>query len=153
MCPKYRETTHAVDAMSSPRLAGHHQHRASIPKCSSACAWPHPRPAATPRWCRKSPIITRALQLDEDSSDKSSSNDVDEGDEELIKTFSLPQSLVDRNSALVKELRGELILAPLTRANHLPFRRWVREMGCRVTMSEMAFARTLLKWVICEDRA
>lgn len=70
---------------------------------------------------------------------------MDEGDDELINTFSLPESLRDRNSALVKELRGELILAPLTRANHLPFRRWVREMGCKVTMSEMAFAKTLLK--------
>ena len=114
------------------------------PTCDYSYTWPRNRPAAR---YQNSLIATRAFQLDETSSDKLSnfSNDVDEGDDELINTFSLPESLRDRNSALVKELRGELILAPLTRANHLPFRRWVREMGCKVTMSEMAFAKTLLK--------
>ncbi len=78
-------------------------------------------------------------------STSSSKNDVEEGDQELMSTFSLSQSLRDRNAALVEELRGELILAPLTRGNHAPFRKWCMENGCKATMSEMAFAKTLLK--------
>lgn len=66
-------------------------------------------------------------------------------DSELMSSFVLSRELRDRNAALTDQLRGELILAPLTRANHLPFRRWCMEMGAEVTMSEMSFAKQLLK--------
>lgn len=47
---------------------------------------------------------------------------------------------------LASSLRGNLILAPLTRGNNLPFRRLCAEdFGCGVTMSEMIFARNLIK--------
>jgi len=46
---------------------------------------------------------------------------------------------------LVEQLRGQTILAPLTRGNNLPFRRLCAEFGAEVTMSEMGFARQLLK--------
>ncbi len=71
---------------------------------------------------------------------------VEEEDQELISSFGpLASTLAVRNALLASELRGQLILAPLTRANHLPFRRWCMELGCKVTMSEMAFAKQLLK--------
>jgi tRNA-dihydrouridine synthase 3 len=50
-----------------------------------------------------------------------------------------------RNAALVDRLRGQVILAPLTRGNNLPFRRLCAEFGATVTTSEMGFARQLLK--------
>jgi hypothetical protein len=50
-----------------------------------------------------------------------------------------------RNAALVERLRGQLILAPLTRGNSLPFRRLCAEYGAQVTFSEMAFARQVVK--------
>lgn len=37
----------------------------------------------------------------------------------------LPAEQLARNAALVERLRGQTILAPLTRGNHLPFRRLV----------------------------
>ncbi|KAK9868063.1 hypothetical protein WJX84_011334 [Apatococcus fuscideae] len=51
----------------------------------------------------------------------------------------------DRNKIFAERLHGKLILAPLTRGNHLPFRQLCAELGADVTMSEMAFARMLLK--------
>lgn len=50
-----------------------------------------------------------------------------------------------RNAALVDRLRGQVILAPLTRGNNLPFRRLCADFGAVVTTSEMGFARPLLK--------
>lgn len=52
---------------------------------------------------------------------------------------------IQRNSDLVEKLRGQLILAPLTRGNNLPFRRLCAEFGADVTTSEMGFARQLIK--------
>ena len=53
----------------------------------------------------------------------------------------LPPEQLARNAALVEQLRGQLILAPLTRGNHLPFRRLCADFGADVLLSEMAFAR------------
>ncbi len=39
---------------------------------------------------------------------------------------------LERNAAIVERLRGQLILAPLTRANHLPFRRLCADFGAEV---------------------
>jgi hypothetical protein len=50
-----------------------------------------------------------------------------------------------RNAALVARLKGKLILAPLTRGGHLAFRRLCADFGAEVTVSEMAFARGLVK--------
>jgi hypothetical protein len=57
----------------------------------------------------------------------------------------LTEEHLQRNAALVEQLRGQLILAPLTRGNNLPFRRLCCDFGCRVTTSEMSFARHLLR--------
>ena len=50
-----------------------------------------------------------------------------------------------RNEALVSRLRGQLILAPLTKGGNLPFRRLCVDFGAQATMSEMVFARKLIK--------
>ncbi|KAG1659116.1 hypothetical protein FOA52_015909 [Chlamydomonas sp. UWO 241] len=68
-------------------------------------------------------------------------------DAELCKSFSVPQAVLDANALLVEDLRGELILAPLTRGNHGPFRAFCMKHGCRVTMSEMAFGKELVKGI------
>ena len=52
---------------------------------------------------------------------------------------------IQRNAELVEKLRGQVILAPLTRGNNLPFRRLCADFGAEVTMSEMAFARHMIK--------
>ena len=49
----------------------------------------------------------------------------------------LTSAHLERNAALVERLRGQLILAPLTRGNHLPFRKLCAELGATVTMSEV----------------
>ena len=53
------------------------------------------------------------------------------------------------SDAAVEEFRarlaGQLVLAPLTKGGNLPFRRLCVDFGCAVTVSEMAFARFLLK--------
>eukprot|EP00889_Picochlorum_renovo_P000401 jgi/Picre1/27431/NNA_000398.t1 len=50
------------------------------------------------------------------------------------------------HSEFSEQLKGKLILAPLTRGNNLPFRRLVSEdFSAPITMSEMVFARYLIK--------
>ena len=60
-----------------------------------------------------------------------------------------PEPLTDdhiaRNRHLANRLQGQVILAPLTRGNNLPFRRLCAYYGADVTMSEMGFARQLIK--------
>lgn len=46
---------------------------------------------------------------------------------------------------LAEKLRGKLVLAPLTRGGHLPFRRLCAGFGAEVTTSEMVFARELIR--------
>ncbi len=41
--------------------------------------------------------------------------------------------------------RGTCILAPLTKGGNRAFRQLTTEFGCDVTMSEMAYARNLIK--------
>lgn len=57
----------------------------------------------------------------------------------------LTEAQISRNSELAAKLNGKLILAPLTRGGNLPFRRLCAEFGAEVTMSEMVFARQLLR--------
>ena len=45
---------------------------------------------------------------------------------------------------------GVQILAPLTRGGNVPFRRLCADFGAEVTMSEMSFARMLLKGDVVE---
>ena len=40
---------------------------------------------------------------------------------------------------------GHTILAPLTKGGNLPFRRLCVELGARVTMSEMAYSRQVVR--------
>ena len=42
-------------------------------------------------------------------------------------------------------LRGQMILAPLTRGGNVPFRRLCHDLGCRAAVGEMIFARHLLR--------
>jgi tRNA-dihydrouridine synthase 3 len=51
----------------------------------------------------------------------------------------------ERMSTLAAQFAGQMILAPLTRGGNLPFRRLCADFGCNVSMSEMVFARHLVK--------
>ena len=42
-------------------------------------------------------------------------------------------------------LTGKMILAPLTKGGNLPFRRLCADFGMEVSLSEMVYARSLLK--------
>ena len=44
-----------------------------------------------------------------------------------------------------KTLKGQMILAPLTRGGNLPFRRLCADFGMEVSLSEMIYARSLLR--------
>jgi len=57
----------------------------------------------------------------------------------------VPDALLQKRKAFGDRIRGKLVLAPLTKGGNLPFRRLCAEFGCEVTMSEMAFAKPLLK--------
>jgi hypothetical protein len=57
----------------------------------------------------------------------------------------VPPSTADKNASLLPRLNGQLILAPLTKGGNLPFRRLCVDLGAQATMSEMAFARQLIK--------
>lgn len=61
--------------------------------------------------------------------------------------YDAPRSVLERNAAFVERvLKGRLLLAPLTRGGNLPFRRLCVDYDSDLpTMSEMAFARQLLK--------
>lgn len=66
------------------------------------------------------------------------------------RTFTAARACSSEASSLsgdfASSLRGKLILAPLTRGNNLPFRRLCADdFHCDVTMSEMIFARNLIK--------
>ena len=43
------------------------------------------------------------------------------------------------------DFRGTVLLAPLTKGGNLPFRRLCRDFGARITMSEMAYARQVVR--------
>jgi tRNA-dihydrouridine synthase 3 len=51
----------------------------------------------------------------------------------------------DKVQAFREAIKGELILAPLTKGNNLPFRRLCADYNASVLYSEMAFARNLCK--------
>ena len=71
---------------------------------------------------------------------------VEEEDEDFMReNFNLSDELRFKNRLLCEDLKGQLILAPLTRGNHLPFRKLCIQMGAKVTMSEMAFSKGLNK--------
>lgn len=79
----------------------------------------------------------------EESSDAAEPSEAASGEEEV--EFEVPEHVMERNRQLADRLRGKLILAPLTKGGNLPFRRLCVDFGCEVTMSEMAFARMLVK--------
>lgn len=49
------------------------------------------------------------------------------------------------STALADRLQGQMILAPLTRGGNYPFRRLCQDFGMNVSMSEMVFARSLIR--------
>ena len=57
----------------------------------------------------------------------------------------LTESQLEQNANLVSRLKGKLVLAPLTRGGNLPFRRLCADFGAEATMSEMVFARQLIR--------
>jgi tRNA-dihydrouridine synthase 3 len=63
----------------------------------------------------------------------------------------LAASCIERNTVFKSRTKGQLILAPLTRGTHPPFRRLCHSFGCQVTMSEMAYARQLTKYALVDD--
>lgn len=62
----------------------------------------------------------------------------------------LSESQLQRNSTLISRLQGKLILAPLTKGGNVPFRRLCASFGADVTMSEMSYARNLVKGNVVE---
>ncbi|CAM9289226.1 unnamed protein product [Phaeothamnion confervicola] len=57
-----------------------------------------------------------------------------------------PRLITERQiSEFRDQIKGQVILAPLTRGGNVPFRRLCADFGCKVTFGEMAFARMLLK--------
>ncbi|GLI71425.1 hypothetical protein VaNZ11_016639, partial [Volvox africanus] len=59
--------------------------------------------------------------------------------------YETPGWVRTRNATFVEQLRGKLLLAPLTKGGNVPFRRLCLHFGCEVTMSEMSFTKPLLK--------
>lgn len=51
---------------------------------------------------------------------------------------------VQPHPEFVEQIRGQLILAPLTKYGNVPFRRLCADFGADVTMGEMMFAKELL---------
>lgn len=43
------------------------------------------------------------------------------------------------------DLTDQMVLAPLTRGGNLPYRRLCADLGCQISLSEMVYARSLLK--------
>jgi len=43
------------------------------------------------------------------------------------------------------DLTNQMILAPLTRGGNLPYRRLCADLGCQISVSEMVYARSLIK--------
>lgn len=62
-----------------------------------------------------------------------------------IPDFHVPNEVIQRNADFAQRVKDQLILAPLTKGGNLPFRRLCVQFGAEVTMSEMAYARMLMK--------
>ncbi|GLC44902.1 hypothetical protein PLESTB_001687100 [Pleodorina starrii] len=107
------------------------------------CSRPPP-PAARRCWrvCRRSG--------DTDSSQVAVDDDVTTGSEPTTSgqadfEYEAPDWVCTRNATFAQQLRGKLVLAPLTKGGNVPFRRLCLHFGCEVTMSEMSFSKPLLK--------
>jgi len=61
------------------------------------------------------------------------------------EALSSSTSLTTGKSLIQQSLTGKMILAPLTRGGNLPFRRLCSDFGMEVSLSEMIYARSLLK--------
>ncbi|KAL4424986.1 hypothetical protein ABPG77_002871 [Micractinium sp. CCAP 211/92] len=116
-----------------------------VPQCSTTSAvlrhgvnsvLRHSRAAPGARW-----VASAAAETSEAAAEASAGQQAPQP----LDLQPLPADQLARNAALVERLRGQLILAPLTRGNHLPFRRLCADFGAEVTLSEMAFARQLAK--------
>jgi tRNA-dihydrouridine synthase 3 len=93
---------------------------------------------------------TAAASVESPATIPSSTTQIDEAPKDPRGTSKWqPEPITDaqlqRNAELVEKLRGQVILAPLTRGNNLPFRRLCADFGADVTTSEMAFARNLVR--------
>ncbi|KAL3153927.1 hypothetical protein ABBQ32_013490 [Trebouxia sp. C0010 RCD-2024] len=62
----------------------------------------------------------------------------------------LSQTQLQRNRVLISRLQGKLILAPLTKGGNVPFRRLCASFGAEASMSEMSYARNLVKGNVVE---
>ncbi|CAL8466678.1 g6214 [Coccomyxa elongata] len=79
----------------------------------------------------------------EPSTSESTTALVDASENKGVATLTDEQ--LRRNAELLEMLQGKLVLAPLTKGGNLPFRRLCADFGAEVTMSEMSFARHLLR--------
>ncbi len=60
-----------------------------------------------------------------------------------VEDFVVPDAVRERNASLAAELKGKLILAPLTKGGNLPFRRLCAEFGAEVTMGEVCAQKNI----------
>ena len=61
------------------------------------------------------------------------------------KNVVTPRENLGATASIQSQLKGKMILAPLTRGGNLPFRRLCADFGMEVSLSEMIYARSLLK--------
>lgn len=63
----------------------------------------------------------------------------------MLLCFTASRSYGASAISLPFDLTNQMILAPLTRGGNLPFRRLCADFGCQISLSEMVYARSLLK--------
>lgn len=105
--------------------------RPHLPCRHARCSAAHAEPASPP------------TSTDGEDGGPSTSGPAADLDDDLV--FDVPASVRERNAALQSRLAGQLLLGPLTRGGNVPYRRMCVDFGAEVTMSEMAFARPLIK--------
>eukprot|EP00986_Skeletonema_menzelii_P001766 scaffold488_cov142-Skeletonema_menzelii.AAC.5 len=63
----------------------------------------------------------------------------------LLAVGSNALSITSSTSRMQQQVTGQMILAPLTKGGNLPFRRLCADFGMEVSLSEMVYARSLLR--------
>jgi len=63
----------------------------------------------------------------------------------LLAVGSSALSSTPTSSSMQQQISGQMILAPLTKGGNLPFRRLCADFGMEVSLSEMVYARSLLR--------
>ncbi|KAI8466352.1 MAG: dihydrouridine synthase-domain-containing protein [Monoraphidium minutum] len=139
-------------SMRNGALHTTHCHWSSVCKPTLAV---RPRPAVARRSSAAADAASTAPAVDgaaggeaAPAADAAASGGREQGREQQQAPWEPPpisQHVLERNAELRAKLEGQLILAPLTRGCHVPFRRLCADFGAEVTFGEMAFARGLIK--------